>query len=229
MGMVEAWRREFQHADDVEVSHDDICDLAATAIVVALGEDRRWLWGAWLDMCGGPVGSSMKSGSIGRYHWGEFSNEEPGLTVPDVVRGIAGHLIGLRGVNASWDSGLLRPTDPALPPGWTYEGEHAVSPSITPGLATAWPGSDEGFDEWYFFGEVPALFNLNAFCNFMGLSLANASGVTFPGGITVREQLERWAPAVVVGQGHNIFVLGTDEKVVRTFSSLAREADGDDE
>jgi hypothetical protein len=126
----------------------------------------------------------MKSASLGRYAWGEFSRETPKLTVSDVIRGIARHVIGLRALNASWDSGLLHPSDTRRPPDWTYAGSHAVSPPITQAMAENWPYSGGGFDEWYFFREVPSVFNLNAFCNYVGVSLAEAGDVPFLGGIS---------------------------------------------
>lgn len=166
----------------------------------------------------------MRRGTIGRYHWGEFWNEGPPLSIPAVVAGLAGHLMNLRGVNVSWDSGLLRPADPALPPGWTYEGKHAVSPPITQALAERWPNSGDSFDEWYFFQHVPPLFNLNAYCNYPNASLADAADVRFLGGISLQEQLERWVPEAVIGAGYHIFVLAADESAVDAFSRLAREA-----
>jgi hypothetical protein len=166
----------------------------------------------------------MKTGAIGPYRWGEFSNETPELVVPDVIRGLARHLIGLRAVNVSWDSGLLVHSDPGLPADWTFEGPYAVSPPVTQDLIQQWPYSPEGFDEWYFFRDVPSLFNVNAFCNYVGTSLEVAAQVPFLGGISLPEQLERWRPSVVVGQGYNIFVIATAPEVIDTLSGLAQEA-----
>jgi hypothetical protein len=166
----------------------------------------------------------MKTGTLGPYRWAEFSNETPELLIPDVVRGIGVHLLGLRGVNVSWDSGLLHPSDPGLPAGWHYQGAYAISPPITQALLESWPHSGCGFDEWYFFRDVPALFNLNAFCNYLGMSLERAAEVPFPGGISLSDQLDRCQPDVVVGQGYNIFVISAQGEIIESFAELAREA-----
>jgi hypothetical protein len=165
----------------------------------------------------------VKTGTSGSYHWAEFWNEEPPLDLPQVIRALRGRLMGLRGLNTSWDSGLLHPSDPGLPSGWTYEGDHAVSPPVTDVLAEQWPASGEGSDEWYFFREVPRVFNLNAFCNY-AISLAEAEIVPFPGGISFWEQVERWRPEFVVGSGYSLFLISRHEGAVKEFSALAREA-----
>jgi hypothetical protein len=83
--------------------------------------------------------------------------------------------------------------------------------------------SPEGFDEWYFFRSVPALFNLGAFCNYPEASLAVAPELAFPGGIFLQEQLDRWSPEVVVGQGYSIFVISAAEDAIDIFAELSRE------
>ena len=68
------------------------------------------------------------------------------------------------------------------------------------------------------------LFNVNAFCNYVGRSLEEAAEVPFPGGISLPEQLERWQPDIVVGQGYSVFVIATQLEVINAVARLAQEA-----
>jgi hypothetical protein len=165
----------------------------------------------------------MKRGHIGRYCWGEFSNEMPELRVADVVRQLSQYFIGLRGVNVSWDSGLLTRDDPSCPPEWTFSGKHAVSIPITPALATNWPHSSCGFDEWYFVNCIPTEVHLGAFCNYLGISLAEWSVMNFKGGIDLQAQLEQTVPEIVIGEGKNIYIIAAKLCEVEAFEALASE------
>jgi hypothetical protein len=51
---------------------------------------------------------------------------------------------------------------------WQVNGAHAVSPTIDSALTDSWPRSSCGYDEWYFFHEVPDHLELHALCNWGG-------------------------------------------------------------
>src|SRR5438876_1076249 len=110
----------------------------------------------------------MKSGDIGTYRWSE-SLPSRDTSMFDAVRSLRRHLIGLRAVNVSWDSGLLVPSDDEKLQGWVVQHGRAVSPVINERIIDAWPWCDGGFEEWYFFLVVPSELNLSAFCNWTGL------------------------------------------------------------
>jgi hypothetical protein len=85
----------------------------------------------------------MTSGDIGAYKWTE--------TVPsratalfDTLRALTRHLVGLRAVKVSWDSGLFVPSDDERAHGWTIEEDHAVSPVIDDDhfITAAWAEDD---------------------------------------------------------------------------------------
>jgi hypothetical protein len=166
----------------------------------------------------------MNQGRIGQYAWAEFSNERPTLLVSAVARQLSRHLVGLHGVNVSWDSALLVKADPGFPSGWSFVGEHAVSPPITTSMADHWPYSSCGFDEWYFFREIPANCRLSAFCNWLGASLAESAEMNFAGGIDLYEQLHATRPELVIGQGYRIYVITANPEVLTDFVGLASEA-----
>src|SRR6185503_19696047 len=115
------------------------------------------------------------TGRIGNYYWAEVPGER--VDVRDVVRGIGSHLQGLSAVNVSWDSGKMQELAP-LPAGWSVRDNHVVSPPIDDVLLTAWPQSacNSGrYDEWYFFRVVPDKLELQALCNWGGVSLASST------------------------------------------------------
>ena len=102
----------------------------------------------------------MTSGSLGAFQWIEaVSQDDTGLI--DAIRTLRRHLIGLRAVNVSWDSGLLIPSDEELRRGWTIEQGLAVSPVIDDRVIDAWPWCDGGWEEWYFFSTLPRDLNLS--------------------------------------------------------------------
>ena len=72
-------------------------------------------------------------------------------------------------VNASFDSGLFKPSREDYSQGWIQRDGFAVSPRIPRGWQL--PEHDcAPYDEWYVFEEVPNLGSLEAYCNYMGFS-----------------------------------------------------------
>ena len=162
-------------------------------------------------------------GQIGSYSWGQYWHEEPELSVPDVVRGLSGFLVGLFGVNVSFDSGRLGQRVP-LPSGWIRVQDYAVSPRITENLINDWMRSECGFDEWHFFRDVPADLDVQAFCNWYTFHLDQWEILRrTENGFDLYDQLERFQPEAVIGEGHSIFVISRDTTIVNTFLDLARE------
>jgi hypothetical protein len=162
-----------------------------------------------------------RTGSLGGYRWWEMSG--PDTSVGDLIRSIADQLIGSIAVNVSWDSGLLTVTPALAAAGWRTVGRLAVSPVIDLPAAQNWPTSDcQGgrFDEWYFFRQVPATLDLRAFCNFGGVSLENARDLAFPDGVDLEEQLRKYGPEAVIGDGPDcLFVITRREDIGRILDS----------
>jgi len=167
----------------------------------------------------------MNSGEIGAYKWYECVPSDT-TTMFDAVRKLRHHLLGLRAVNVSWDSGLLVPSDAEKRQGWVIEAGRAVSPVIDDAIVEEWPWCDGGFEEWYFFSRLPTDLNLSPFCNRTGLSISDwASLVDVPGGFNLRDQLERARPDAVIGIGERLFSISANPILMRDF----REAIGPDE
>jgi hypothetical protein len=155
------------------------------------------------------------TGRIGSYCWAEIPGE--GTDVRDVVYVLRSRLQGLSAVNVSWDSGKMQEIAP-IPTGWSIRGNHVVSPPIDDAMLSAWPQSacrSGRYDEWYFFRVNPEKPELQALCNWQGVSLASAGDLAFPGGFDLAGQLEAFQPEVVVGKGASLFVLSKDEATVR--------------
>ena len=163
-----------------------------------------------------------QTGVLGEYRWWEISGEDTSLVA--MIRALGAQLVGLAGVNVSWDSGLLELTPTLIAAGWTTVGGFAVSPVINVPAAENWPTSEcQGgrFDEWYFFRQIPLVLNLRAFCNYGGVSLQNARDLSFPGGVNLEEQLQTYAPEVVIGQGEHLFAITRSEALGRILDSNA--------
>ena len=157
------------------------------------------------------------------YAWAQFWKEEPELSVPDVVKGVARFLGGLRAVNVAFDSGLLGHRVP-LPLGWTMTDDHAVSPLATLDLLNAWPCSEDTFDEWYFFREVPAHLQIVPLCNWYTFRIDQWEILRrVENGFDLCKQLEHFNPEAVIGSGHSIYVLSPNQDLIDAFLSLARE------
>ena len=154
-------------------------------------------------------------GTIDGYHWAE--DWAAGLGVSDVVRELQARFVGLRAVCSSWDSAMLDATSSGLS-GWEMRSGQAVSPVIGADLAKEWPASSCGWDEWYFFENVPVFDRIHAFCNWGGLSLANAAELEeLDAGFSLGGQLERYRPQLVLGDGRRVFLLGRDKTTVSEF------------
>jgi len=168
----------------------------------------------------------MKTGKIGEYFWGQFSDENPQLSIGDVVRGLSIYLIGLRAVNVSWDSGKMQPSNVLIASGWQVRGDYAISPVIGVSLVGCWPMNDcSGFDEWYFFRDVPIEIEVKGFCNWGVSQIDEWSNLVNcqPDNINLHEQLVKHQPELVIGEGCFIYVIAKDPKVIQLFSTFASE------
>ena len=145
----------------------------------------------------------MTSGILGAFKWIEaVSKDDTGVI--GAVRKLRGHLIELRAVNVSWDSGLLEPSDEEKRRGWRFEQGRAVSPVIDDGVIDAWPWCDGGWEEWYFFSTVPSNLNLSAYCNRGGLSIGDwASLVDLPDGPTCKSNSIRRGQSWCLAKGRD--------------------------
>ena len=161
----------------------------------------------------------MKRGCIDEYHWIECAKPNH-IVLPDVVRHLAHYVIGCRALNVSWDSGLLLPSDSEAK-GWTFAQGHAISSVIDEPALRSWPYSG-GFDEWYFFSQLPADVALSPYCNWGDASLSNWPSIAnTPTGVDLRRQLRQSLPIVVLGEGHTLFAISSDTAVVDEFVKLA--------
>lgn len=160
-----------------------------------------------------------RTGVLGGYRWWETTDEKTSLVA--LIRALAAQLVGLVGVNVSWDSGLLELTPALAAAGWTTVGRFAVSQVIDVSTAENWPISDcQGgrFDEWYFFRQVPATLELQAYCNY-AVSLQDAPALAFPGGVDLEEQLQKYEPELVVGDGEHVFAITRSEALYGILNS----------
>lgn len=166
----------------------------------------------------------MIEATIDEYFCTEFSNESPELSVPEIVRGLSEFIVGMTGVNVSWDSGRLQPSEDQTALGWRVVNGYALTPVIDEELAGNWPCSAcSGYDEWYFFRSVPSNIEIEAFCNWQTVSLKEWELVSFK--CDLREQLRRYQPDIVLGDGWRVFVIARDRRVVDKFKSLAHESE----
>jgi hypothetical protein len=140
------------------------------------------------------------------------------LAACDVIAELHPRVLGLRAVCTSWDSCMVDAGDLS---GWQWVSGQAVSPRIDGAMARAWPESSCGFDEWYFFEVLPPFEKLHAFCNWTGLSLAEAAGLEeLQAGFSLADQLTRFRPALVVGDGDRTFLLARDAAVLPEFTQI---------
>ena len=111
-----------------------------------------------------------------------------------------------------------------FPEGWSEVAGHALSPSITSALAEAWPRSEHGFDEWYFFSVPLTDVSVEPFCNWYTFSLDQLEILRrTENGFDLAAQLVRVRPELVIGEGHSIYVLGRDRAAIEAFCGLASE------
>lgn len=165
-----------------------------------------------------------QTGCIGRYHWAQFWKEEPELFVPDLVSLLRGFLVGKVALNASWDSRLMQPSEELLAEGWSLHGSGgALSPPITESLASAWPRSCCGFDEWYFFSGASPSNPIRPIANFLGLKLTNWQVYNQPWGVDLQAQLEEAQPELVIGESYSIYAISPHLDVIQRVLSAAVE------
>lgn len=159
----------------------------------------------------------MTTGRIGNYWWAESERARHDARMPDLVRLLGEHLRGLRAVNVSWDSGRLSPSDTEADASWDFHGGYAVSRPIDDDLLAAWPYSQAGYDEWYFFRVVPSALELQPWCNWATAVLSEHRKMAFPGGVDLLGQLQGTEPEMVLGEGTHLYVLATQEGPVQEF------------
>lgn len=87
---------------------------------------------------------AMNRGTVGTYSWAECVSAD--VTLPDVLRGLKRHFLGLRAVNVSWDSGVFMPSEAERSQGWRFEADRAISPILDDAIIDKWPGDDCGFE-----------------------------------------------------------------------------------
>lgn len=165
----------------------------------------------------------MNSGSLGAFRWIEaVSNDD--IDLFDVICTLRRHLIDLRAVNVSWDSGLFVPSDDERRHGWTIDQGRAVSPVIDDRVIDAWPGCDGSFEEWYFFSTLPRNLKLSAYCNWTGRSIGDwPSLLDVRGGFDLKAQLEVAQPAVVLGAGQMLFAISRNVELIDDIRKLLQE------
>jgi len=161
----------------------------------------------------------MKRGHIDEFHWIECDKPSH-LVLCEIVRGLAPFLMDCRALNVSWDSGVLLPSD-AESEGWTFEQGHAISPATDHALLNSWPYSG-GFDEWYFFTQLPADLSLIPYCNWGGgTSISDWPSIAgAPTGVDLGRQLRQSRPHAVVGEGYKLFAISVDIELVNEFGRL---------
>ncbi len=162
--------------------------------------------------------AEVAAGTIAEFSWAEDWTAD--LVAADVIASLSDHLVGLRGVCTSWDSGMLDVVASRMP-GWEMRSNHAVSPVLGAELLRAWPRSSCGWDEWYFCAMPTVDEKLHAFCNWGGVSLASATELReLSAGFDLAAQLARHKPEVVVGDGRRVFVIAKRPEVVAQFQHL---------
>jgi len=162
-----------------------------------------------------------RTGVLAAYRWWEIPPER--LSMAAMIRMLAPRLVGLVAVNVSWDSGLMELTPDLAAAGWTTVGRFAMTPVIDVKTTQNWPISAcQGgrFDEWYFFRQAPPMLDLSAFCNYGGVSLQDARSLAFPGGVDLEEQLRRYEPELVIGEGEHLFILTRNEALADALDSI---------
>ena len=125
------------------------------------------------------------------------------LSCREVARLFRTDLIGRRAVCTSFDSGRF------VEPAWTEVNGYVVSPPIDDEIVDRWPTShDEYCDEWWVFdSQVPADFEVVAFCNYVGMRITNYSALDFEGGCRLDHYLARFSPALVFGNNEYAYVV----------------------
>lgn len=165
----------------------------------------------------------MTSGNLGAFLWIEaVPKDDTGLI--DAMLKLRRHLIGLRAVNVSWDSGVLVPSDEERRQGWTVEEGRAVSPVIDDAVLDAWPWCDGGFEEWYFFSTLPRNLKLSAYCNWTRHSVRDwPSLVEMPDGFNLQKQLETAQPTLVIGEGQRLFAISPHVELIDDLRKVVEE------
>jgi hypothetical protein len=128
------------------------------------------------------------------------------MSCPDIAARFRDRLIGCRAVNTSFDSGRIQR------PEWDHVNGFAVTPVITPELVSKWPVSHEAYcDEWWVFDQpVPADFDVQPFCNYIGTRIADYKQLDFEGACRLDSYLARFKPRIVFGNNELGYVIAAE-------------------
>lgn len=140
-----------------------------------------------------------RTGELGNYIW----VEDDDLLLEDVLSEIVKVIANTYAVNTSFDSAVLgsknfKIAGKDIENGWQSINGRAVSPKITEKNINNFLFTD-GYDEWYFFNEVPDNFKAVAFCNYSGLSFDQMSQLKVRGACDFAAALEQYRPIAVAG------------------------------
>jgi hypothetical protein len=109
--------------------------------------------------------------------------------------------------------------------GWALMQGRAISPIIDDLVIEGWPWSDGGFEEWYFFSQLPEDLDLSAYCNWVGVSIADwAAMVDLRTGLDLKKQLEAARPYAVLGVGEWLFAISEHRVLMDEFAKLCAES-----
>ncbi|MES9860142.1 MAG: hypothetical protein ABW157_19645 [Candidatus Thiodiazotropha sp. LLP2] len=140
-----------------------------------------------------------KTGILNNYHW----VEDREAWLKDLLSEITQEILGTRAINTSFDSGILggdnlRLSQEELNKGWYIVNNRAVSPILEENWIDSFPFTD-GYDEWYFFEEMPQIFDAVAFCNYYGVSLEKVGKLSIEGGCDLIFALQKYKPVAIAG------------------------------
>jgi len=130
--------------------------------------------------------------------------EEVGeLSCGEIASSLSSVIIGCRAVNSSYDSGRITMPD------WELINGFPVSPVITEELIAEWPVSHDAYcDEWWVFtGSIPSDFSVSAFCNYVGMRIAEYKKLDWPEGCPLDSYLDRFRPMLVFGNNDFGYVI----------------------
>lgn len=168
----------------------------------------------------------MFQGTIGKYEWLEWREEKEDLRIPDIIFCLKPILKDLYALNTSFDSGLFTPKESDIQLGWSLIDKLALSPQLTEALLDSFPqkypiGCD-GFNEWYFFHDYPTQIPTGAFCNWLGLTIAEHAEVKFSHDF--EGDIHRCLPELVLGEGRNLYLIYKPIYREKIFGLLPKDA-----
>ena len=145
----------------------------------------------------------MKIGAIEGYACYELGE----MPLRETLSVLRSHLVGLKAVNTSFDSGLFVPSVSEMQNGWSQHGRAGVSPAITQDMLLLWPLShDEYCDEWWFFGIVPPDFDFtHGFCNMVSQRIGQWEEVDFC--THLAKAIKEFQPELIIGNNTWTYVV----------------------